>query len=162
MGQKHLCVFIHVHNAHEVVDGKKINKMIKLYLRGEGVERAVGLQRNEARLWFLIVVKVKYVFWKGKEIDSNSKNWSFSWYNWYTGNLFLSRVHYDLNWHWDVVFKNECTFKSNFTVMRRISCWGMKANWMQFCYYYTIIVYSFKKYWVPTQCPPSTYSLTYK
>lgn len=50
MGQKHLCLFIHVHNAHEMVDVKKSNKMIKLYLRGDKVERAAGLQRNEVRL----------------------------------------------------------------------------------------------------------------
>lgn len=62
MGQKHLCVFIHVHNAHEVVDVKKSNKMIKLYLRGGKVERAAGLQRNEVRLRFWIVVKVICVF----------------------------------------------------------------------------------------------------
>lgn len=61
MGQKHLCVFIHVRNAHEVVDVKKSNKMIKLYLGGK-VERAAGLQRNEVRLRFWIVVKVICVF----------------------------------------------------------------------------------------------------
>lgn len=45
----HFCVFIHVHKAHEVVDVKKSNKTIKLHLRGDKVERAAGLQRNEMR-----------------------------------------------------------------------------------------------------------------
>lgn len=65
----HFCVFIHVHKAHEVVDVKKSNKTIKLYLRGDKAERAAGLQRKEMRWWFWIVLKVKYVFWKWKEIE---------------------------------------------------------------------------------------------
>lgn len=98
MGQKHLCLFIHVHNAHEMVDVKKSNKMIKLYLRGDKVERAAGLQRNEVRLWFWIVVKVKYVFFFEKEKKLTVTNFFCIIDIWVI-------VYYDLNWHWAVVLR---------------------------------------------------------
>lgn len=119
---------------------KAINKMIKLYLRGDKVERAAGLQRNEVRLWFWIVVKVKYVFffWKRKEIDSNK----LFLYNWYMDNCLL----------WSQLALG-CCVKINFTVVTRITCWGIKANWIKLCYYY-ILLHCVMRYWVPTQFAP--------